>query len=57
MHIRVWWEGQNERDRQEDIDEHGSVILKWILQFDFEVVWTVLIWLKLGTTGGLLRTQ
>jgi hypothetical protein len=31
MHVRFWWEGQKERDHQEDMDVGGKIILKWIL--------------------------
>jgi hypothetical protein len=30
--------------------------LKWILEKQNEVVWTGLIWLRIGTSGGLLWT-
>jgi hypothetical protein len=32
MHVRFWWEGQKERDHQEDMDVGGKIILKWILE-------------------------
>jgi hypothetical protein len=41
MHIGYWWESQKERDHLEDIDVGGWTILKYI-------------WLRIGTTGGLL---
>jgi hypothetical protein len=50
MHIGFWWESQKERD----LDAHGRIILKWILERLDGVVWTVLIWLRLETSGGHL---
>jgi hypothetical protein len=43
-----------ERDRQEDQDLGGYIILKWISDRWDAVVWTGLIWLRMGTSGGLL---
>jgi hypothetical protein len=31
MRIGYWWESQNERDRQEDQDIGGWIILEWIM--------------------------
>jgi hypothetical protein len=41
-------------DHWEDKDVGGSTILKWILEGWDGVVWIALIWLRKGTTGGLL---
>jgi hypothetical protein len=32
-------------------------ILKWILEEQDGVAWTGFIWLRIGTSGGLLRTR
>jgi hypothetical protein len=32
----------------------GRIILRWILERLDGVVWTGLIWLRIGTSGGLL---
>jgi hypothetical protein len=32
MLIGFWWESQKERDHKEDLDEGGTVVLKWILE-------------------------
>jgi hypothetical protein len=38
----------------EDLDVGGRIILKWILESQDGVVWTGFIWLKIGTSEGLL---
>jgi hypothetical protein len=45
-----WWESLKERNHYEDEDIGGWTILKWIL----EIGWTGSIWLRIGTSGGLL---
>jgi hypothetical protein len=54
MQLGYWWESQ--KDHYKDQDIGGWIILKWILQLEKEdgVVWTGLIWLRIGTNGGLL---
>jgi hypothetical protein len=47
---------KKERYHKEDQDVGGWTILKWILERYAGVVWTVLIWLRIGTSGGLLWT-
>jgi hypothetical protein len=47
-------ESQKERDHWEDQDVGGWTILKWILERQDEIVWSGLIWLRIGTSGGLL---
>jgi hypothetical protein len=32
----------------------GRMILRWILEKQDEVIWTGFIWLRMGTSGGLL---
>jgi hypothetical protein len=50
----VFWEIQEETDHYEDIDLGGKIIVKWFLQKYCGLIWTGLIWLKIGTSGGLL---
>jgi hypothetical protein len=53
MHIGYWWESQKERPL-------GRPRRRWVdnIKMDFGeidgVVWTGLIWLRIGTSGGLL---
>jgi hypothetical protein len=53
MHIGFWWESQKETDHQEDQDVGGCIILKWFLERQ-DGVWTGLIWLRIGTSEGLV---
>jgi hypothetical protein len=43
-----------ERDHLEHPAVDGRITLKWILMKQDRMVWTGLIWLKIGTTGRLL---
>jgi hypothetical protein len=52
--IDYWWEIQRERDRYEDQDVGGWIILGWILEVWDGVMWTGLVWLRIGTGGELL---
>jgi hypothetical protein len=54
MHARFWWENQKERDQWEDLSVRGRILLKLISEEWDGVVWTRLIWLRIGTGGGLL---
>jgi hypothetical protein len=54
IHIGYWWESQKKRDQWEDQDVGGWTISKWILERFNGMVWTGLIWLRIGTTGGFL---
>jgi hypothetical protein len=54
MHIGYWWESQKDRDHYGDQEVGGWTILKWILERQDEMVWAGSIWLRIGTSGGLL---
>jgi hypothetical protein len=54
MHIGYWWGSQKEGDHLEDQDVGEWTILKWILERRDGMVWTGLMWLRIGTIGGLL---
>jgi hypothetical protein len=54
MHIGYWWGNQKVRDHWQDLDVGECTILKWILERWDRVVWTGLIWLRIGIGGGLL---
>jgi hypothetical protein len=53
-HIIFLCKNQKERDHYENIDIGGRIILKWILEKYGRVIWGVLIWFRMGTSGGLL---
>jgi hypothetical protein len=57
MHIGYWWESQKVTDHWEDLDVGEWTILKWILEILDGMVWIGLIWLRIGTSVGLLRTR
>jgi hypothetical protein len=49
----LWWGNLKERHHLEDKGVDGRTILKWIFgQWDGK--YTVLVWLRIGTDGGLL---
>jgi hypothetical protein len=45
------------RDHLGDLDVDRRIILEWILEKFIGKVWTGFIWLRIRTSGGLLRTQ
>jgi hypothetical protein len=49
MLIGFWLESQ-----KEDVDAGGRIILKWIIERPDGVVWTRLIWLRIGASGRAL---
>jgi hypothetical protein len=54
MHAQFWSENLKERDHSENLGADGKVILEYILGKYGGNVWTGFIWLRIGTSGGLL---
>jgi hypothetical protein len=54
LHIAYWWESRKERAHWGDQEVSGWTILKWILERYDWMVWIELIWLRIGSSGGLL---
>jgi hypothetical protein len=54
LHVGYWWDIQKERDHWEDQDVDAWTILKWILERCDGIEWIGWIWLRFGTSGGLL---
>jgi hypothetical protein len=54
MLIGYWWESQKKRYHWDDQDTGGWRILNWILERWDGMIRIGLIWLRVGTSGGLL---
>jgi hypothetical protein len=54
MHASYWWGDLIERDHFENPVIDGRIILIWIFRMCYGEAWTGLVWLKIGTDGGLL---
>jgi hypothetical protein len=54
MHVGYWWESQKVKDHWEDRDVGGWIILRWNLDEYDGMLLSGLIWLRMGTGGGLL---
>ena len=52
-HTGFWWGNQRERDL-EDLGVDVRIIIKWIFKKWDAETWTGVIWLRIGTGGGLL---
>jgi hypothetical protein len=53
VHAGFWWRDLRGGDHLEDTGDEGRLILEWILK-KWDGAWTGLIWLRIGTGGGLL---
>jgi hypothetical protein len=54
VHTGFWWGNLRERDHLEDQNVNGMIILRRIFRRLGVGAWTGLIWLIIGTGGGLL---
>jgi hypothetical protein len=54
VRVGFWWGDLEKKDHLADLDVDGSIILKWIFKEWGGEAWTGLIWLRIGTGGGLL---
>jgi hypothetical protein len=53
LYVEFWWESQKEEDQQENL-EVDARILGVILEEEVGVQWTAFMWLRTGTSDGLL---
>jgi len=51
--IMFWWGNLKERENLEDVGANGRTELKHVKELDVRQ-WTGLMWLRIGTRGGLL---
>jgi hypothetical protein len=54
MNTEFWSENVKIRDHSDDLGVYGKIILEWILGEGCGKLWTGCIWVRLGTSGGLL---
>jgi hypothetical protein len=54
VHTGLEWRNLRERDHLKDQGVDGRIILKWIIEMLGGRAQTGLIWLRIGTDGGLL---
>jgi hypothetical protein len=55
MHTIFWLENLKGRDLSENLGVDGRIILEWIFgKYGRKVWWTGCIWVRIGSSGGLL---
>jgi hypothetical protein len=54
VHTGFWWEDLREGDHLGDLGVDERILLKWIFERWGGEAWTGLIWLRVGTDGGIL---
>jgi len=52
VYTGFWWGNLRERDHLEGPGLDGRIILRWIFRKWYVGVWTVSMWLRIGTGGG-----
>jgi hypothetical protein len=55
MHVDYWWESQKKRERWDNLNISGRILLKWILEWSNGIIWTGLIWLRIVSVVGCLE--
>jgi hypothetical protein len=46
MQVGFWWKVHEKRDHSEYLDVGEKIILKWILEIQDVMLWTIFIWLR-----------
>jgi hypothetical protein len=54
MHTIFWLEDLKGRDHSEDLGVDGMIILEWMLEKRGGKLWIGFVWLRTGTSDGLL---
>jgi hypothetical protein len=54
VHTVVWWVSLREGDHSENLGVDGRILLQGIFKQWNGESWTELLWLRIGTGGGLL---
>jgi hypothetical protein len=57
IYTGLWWVKLKERIHLQDLGVDGRIILRWISKRWDGEAWTGLIWFRIGTGGGHLRTR